>query len=469
MRRRDFVRLSSLSALQLYVLACTARRSPRAEPAAPPQSPTGIGPLIDAGHGLLDLPEGFTYVIVQRALDPMSDGYAVPYQPDGMACFLDAQGRYVLLRNHELGDRAFLARYGLDQSPEGLRRPKRAYNGQMFGGVTRVLVDPGQLRRELASSKSALSAAVLTSHWVLAGTKKNCAGGVFDGGWVSCEETDQAGHGYAFLTRPTDEGVRTPRRLDSWGRFRREAIVHDPDTGVVYMTEDHAKSCFYRFVPDDGAQPTGRGVVQALKVDGVPDSSPYGRDGGATRRWANGTRWPATWVTIADPQAGSRPCRDQAQEAGATRFNRLEGVCQSGRSVWFSASVGGAAAAGQIFEYVPSGQPDGSGELVLRYEVTDRSVLSCPDNLVTTPWGDILLAEDNYNADAGCTHQHLRLMDAGGAITDLARNRHHFLERKSAGAEFTGACFSPDGRVLFVNLQAPEHVTVAITGPWPKA
>ena len=80
-----------------------------------------------------------------------------------------------------------------------------------------------------------------------------------------------------------------------------------------------------------------------------------------------------------------------------------------------------------------------------------------------------MLAEDNYNADAGCTHQHLRLMDAGGAITDLARNRHHFPERKSAGAEFTGACFSPDGRVLFVNLQAPEHVTVAITGPWPKA
>lgn len=472
MKRRDFMRLSSLSALQLYVMACTASRPHRKDADPSPRSSgqtRELGPLIDAKDGLLDLPEGFSYVIVQRALDPMSDGYTVPYQPDGMSCFSDEQGRYVLLRNHELGDRDFLSKYGLDQPITGLKRPKVTYNAQMYGGVTRVLVDPNRLQSELGLRKPVLSAAVVASHWVLAGTNNNCAGGDFDGGWVSCEETDQAGHGYAFLTRPTDDRASTPRRVDSWGRFRREAIVHDPQTGVVYMTEDHGKSCFYRFVPDDPAEPTGRGRVQALKVDGVPDSSPYDRDGAVEPKWANGTRWSARWVTVTDPQAVSRPCREQAQESGATRFNRLEGVCRSERSIWFSASVGGAAAAGQIFEFVPGAQADSAGELVLRYEVTDRSILSCPDNLVMTPWGDLLLAEDNYNADAGCTHQHLRLMDARGEIVDLARNRNNFPARKSAGAEFTGACFSPDGRYLFVNLQAPEHVTVAITGPWPSA
>jgi secreted PhoX family phosphatase len=34
-------------------------------------------------------------------------------------------------------------------------------------------------------------------------------------------------------------------------------------------------------------------------------------------------------------------------------------------------------------------------------------------------------------------------------------------------AEWAGACYSPDGRWLFVNIQTPG-VTFAITGPWGK-
>nr|MBA3847962.1 DUF839 domain-containing protein [Planctomycetota bacterium] len=30
---------------------------------------------------------------------------------------------------------------------------------------------------------------------------------------------------------------------------------------------------------------------------------------------------------------------------------------------------------------------------------------------------------------------------------------------------FAGACFSPDGTTLFVNIQSPT-TTIAITGPW---
>ena len=32
-------------------------------------------------------------------------------------------------------------------------------------------------------------------------------------------------------------------------------------------------------------------------------------------------------------------------------------------------------------------------------------------------------------------------------------------------SEFAGACWSPDGRTLFVNVQTPG-ITLAITGPW---
>jgi len=36
-----------------------------------------------------------------------------------------------------------------------------------------------------------------------------------------------------------------------------------------------------------------------------------------------------------------------------------------------------------------------------------------------------------------------------------------------SNSEWAGACFSPDGRWLFVNLYTPGF-TVAITGPWRK-
>ena len=47
-----------------------------------------------------------------------------------------------------------------------------------------------------------------------------------------------------------------------------------------------------------------------------------------------------------------------------------------------------------------------------------------------------------------------------GNIFKLAKNA-------KSGGEFAGACFSPDGSTLFVNMQR-EGLTLAITGPWKE-
>jgi secreted PhoX family phosphatase len=35
----------------------------------------------------------------------------------------------------------------------------------------------------------------------------------------------------------------------------------------------------------------------------------------------------------------------------------------------------------------------------------------------------------------------------------------------AGNSELAGACFSPDGSTMFVNIQTPG-VTLAVTGPW---
>jgi secreted PhoX family phosphatase len=68
----------------------------------------------------------------------------------------------------------------------------------------------------------------------------------------------------------------------------------------------------------------------------------------------------------------------------------------------------------------------------------------------------------------GDGEQYLRGLTPGGAIFDLGKN---VLNQ----SEFAGACFSPDGRVLFVNLQGStvdsgtvQGRTFAIRGPWER-
>ncbi len=57
----------------------------------------------------------------------------------------------------------------------------------------------------------------------------------------------------------------------------------------------------------------------------------------------------------------------------------------------------------------------------------------------------------------------------GGPTYAIARNQlsNGTSNGSPTYSEFTGPTFSPDGKVLFVNIQAPG-ITLAITGPWEQ-
>ncbi len=70
------------------------------------------------------------------------------------------------------------------------------------------------------------------------------------------------------------------------------------------------------------------------------------------------------------------------------------------------------------------------------------------------PNGHLIVCEDQYT---DIVDNYLRGLTPAGLPYDMARLRLQ--------TELAGACFSPDGRVLFVNVFAPTR-TLAINGPW---
>lgn len=419
MRRRSFVVGGSAAALATG-MGLWFSRSGRA----------GSGPmpgLRPDPAGVCDLPEGFRYRVLERVGDPMDDGLRVPARPDGMACFTDRQGRWVLMRNHEVGHgKAHMGAFAPGTAPV-----PQAYDPRGYGGVSRVVIDPR-------------TGGKLSSNLVLTGTVRNCAGGPSPWGWLTCEESELPGHGYVFLCDHEASSVQRPQRIVSYGRFNHEAVAIDPKTHAAYLTEDQVDGCLYRLWPRGVGSPF-EGTLQAMVVK---DGARF--DTGSAMR--QGDRVKVGWMDLSDPASEQGPpLRMRAIRAGAAVVRRGEGIWYGENAVYFTATIGGPVRAGQVFRLEPTRE---GGTLTLVAQSLNPLQLAMPDNLTVTPWGELLVAEDGLGGD------HLRIVSMDGRVRPLARNA-------LSDSEFAGVCFSPDGRMLFVNIQE-QGLTLAIEGPWPK-
>lgn len=402
---------------------CSDERAPSPEPSAA-QAQLARRSLVREPLGLLELPEGFRVRVLQRAGERMSDGYRVPGRPDAMACFRGADGAWIVMRNHELAP----MHYAIGAFDHAHPPPPEAYDASALGGVSRLVIDPKTL-------------AVTRSNLVLAGTELNCAGGTSPWGFLTCEETVSPGHGFVFLCPTHAAEVTAPRRIPAYGRFVHEAAAVDPATHIAYLTEDRIDGCFYRFVPARRDAPF-EGKLQALRIAGK-----HRLDTGYLRQ---GTVLPIDWVVVPEPAPDDDSVRTQAQERGAALVRRGEGLWLSGPDVFFSATIGGALQRGQIFRLRTD-----RNQLEVLAEATAANQLDMPDNLTVSPHGPLYVCEDGLEGSNS-----LRRLSLDGRFVDFARNVHSL-------SELAGACFSPDGRVLFVNLQT-DGLTLAIEGPFER-
>jgi secreted PhoX family phosphatase len=390
---------------------------PAAAQAAHPRSALRADP-----RGILDLREGFSYRIVSRAGERMSDGYRTPARPDAMGVFAGPDaGSLVLMRNHEVpGVRAW------GPYDEGQPPAREAYDPEGYGGVTRLVLDAETLE-------------IKRSHLALAGTHWNCAGGLSPWGWLSCEEMFDARHGYVFLCSSTADSLQPPRRISAYGHFRHEAACVDPETLIAYLSEDREDSCLYRFVPKSKRAPF-EGSLQALAITG--------RNRFDANEMKPGDALPVSWVDVPRPDSVEDDVRLQARAQGAARFVRGEGLWLSGGELYLCATAGGPIGRGQIFKLMHRDP----AHLTLLTQAEDTAMLDMPDNITVSPSGHVYVAED------GLEGNYLKHVTRAGQIVEVARCAVSL-------SEFTGPCFSADGRTLFVNIQL-DALTLAIRGPF---
>ena len=446
----------------------------------------GYGPLVPDPASMLDLPAGFEYRMLSTALlgepaherfgQKLSSGEPVPPLHDGMASFSGKRGVTILVRNHEIDLR------GDHMVDPGRVRP---YDKLAKGGTTTLWVDSD---RNVVKSFASLS-----------GTGRNCAGGRTPwSSWLSCEEcTYMPGdqdpvnhdrtplvserHGYVFEVDAQATSLVDPVPIKGMGRFYHEAVAVDPETGNVYLSEDRNDGLLYRYRPDVVAVGTRNpfemragdlakgGVLEALRVIGQPSARTQNWDGGAG--FQVGARFKVDWIRIPDvdpdmdmerdpnddaddvlerrPRTASTSTRAQGFALGAAQFARGEGMLHDRGMIYLCCTNGGSARAGQVWKLDLAAM-----ELVLAVETNDKALLEGPDTLCVAPNDDLIVCEDHRGRD-----RVIGITPKGGTYV-FARNAFD-------DTEFAGACFSPDGRTLFVNSQNPG-ITFAIWGPWSK-
>ena len=433
--RRSFLTRTSQTGLGIALTG--SLQSLLGAPAAAAQPPagfTGYGPLVDDPNGRLALPEGFSYRLVTEA--GKTRLYSKDPSPgihDGAAAFEAPDGNVLVVLNHEV-------RGGPDDAGAVPHLSGYTYRDDAGGGCTVVKTTPdGELIWETVA---------------LAGTSTNCAGGITPWNtWLTCEETEDDGHGWVFEVDPVDlKANRDPTPIAALGRFVHEACCIDPDTLAIYLTEDATDpyGTVYRWTPPRAF----RGASGALKQLG-PSAGELAAMA-CTDTEGNlvddldqaaepDTAYTVDWVPVGDRAAENGSLRSLD---GITRAAKLEGAWWADDGAYLVSSYADSHR-GQIWHYDPA---EATLTLTTVFAVdADGETVEAPDNIVAAPYGGLIVSTD------GDGDNHLAGITPAGTAYPLARSQ--------MGSEFTGPTFSPDGRVLFAGIQKPG-VLFAITGPW---
>jgi hypothetical protein len=266
---------------------------------------------------------------------------------------------------------------------------------------------------------------LVDAYVILTGTSRNCAGGPTPWGtWLSCEEV---ANGQVWECDPN--GASSAVVWPALGSFNHEGVAVDPDGMRLYLTEDEPDGRLYRFTPASYPD-LSSGTIEVLRV-------------------LSGNEGATEWLPIGDPSGSSQPTR--LQQPTSTAFNGGEGIWWHQGVIYFGSKGDNRIWALEI----------ASGNLSILYQPSTSAnpILSGVDNVVVSPGGDVLVAEDGGDLE-------IVAITPGGVILPLIQLVGH------DSSEITGPAFDPSlGRLYFSSQrgtsgQSSGGMTFEVSGPF---
>lgn len=497
---------SALGGTQLLTTSCSTIEQPLKVDL---KSVLGFEPIAPTNRDELVLPEGFQWSTLITWKDPInSRGELFGYNNDHIAFrALNADGSDgVMMVNHEYPNPIF--------TRENPHKPTRLdiVGEQKALGISLLRVrknaegrwqvvphDP--LNRRIDGTTPipfSKDVRILGSRTAI-GTHSNCAGGYTPWGtFLTCEENyDQMYGETAYVNgrrikqpSPThvygwdqyfdyppehygwvvevDPIKGTAKKLVSLGRFFHEAATVVPlqdGRVVVYSGDDSPNQCLYKFISSrPGSLEDGELYVAQLETGrwlslNIDSNSILKKNFKSqleiqirTREAAHligGTKLDRPEDIERDPKTGAIIIALTNNKERKNYYGSLLKIIEKDGNY-------------ESFEFTPSTLLLGGSE----------SGLACPDNLVFDPRGGLWICSDMAGLDMGKgPYQHfgnnsLFYLPLSGP----AAGRVYRVASAPKDAEFTGPCFSPDGKTLFLSVQHPGETTVDLKQPtsrWP--
>lgn len=310
------------------------------------------------------------------------------------------------------------------------------WHAEPDGGATYAAPDGGWIyvsNSEVAAKGGGVGALrfnsrgeLVDSYSILSATTSNCAGGKTPWHtWLSCEEVD---HGLVFECDPFGEKFAQVR--PALGAFRHEAVAVDTLNDHLYLTEDEPDGCLYRFRPSNPLPDLSSGTLEVAQVISGQDKQTV------------------VWHKIEDPQATSTLTRKQV--VSATTFNGGEGIGFFGTRIYFTTKGDN-----RVWVYDVN-----SAEIDVLYDISTSAnpILKGVDNVVITPAGDVIVAED------GGDNQLVALTPDGAVVPILQVTGQD-------DSELCGPAFDPSYSRLYFSSQngfseGGPGITYEISGPF---